>query len=1847
MRLNADDHITKVTLNGNTLFQGSGGVYHSNTLVLPTGPLASTDFNSGPTVNVITVEVEDTGAGGTGLIVDGTLTYQDCERLPIRNITDLTSITFWESTSATPTSPMFEVGSAQLSTKLSGTLSSTNRDFEGVTGSEFYDVFYSDWDGAPNSLGEFVTIEAVWPVGAPRGGGLNIARVDFDGTGKSANSVASFVALGDNALPNNVGNAVDVDPNVLTDTTMGNTIEQTQRLRVTVGFPCGCVAPPSDMVAWWPLDETASATSFQDIIGGNNGAPLASPVGTTLGPQPIAGVVGGAIHFPKFGNGLSGARVDPQGALANIGAANFTIDAWVQVPAATANQLHYIVNKFDTTQNRGYALYIVSPGVEGNERLEFKWGDGSNVSTVQTISSLTTDQWHHVAVTFVRNAASSPLDIRLYVDGVQRGQQTGNPPGLGSLVNFISLEIGWQPSSIDEPITIDELEIFNRALLQSEIQSLVNAGSAGKCRPDSCPAITIDPATLQNGTAGVAYTQSVTATGGAKPDVFRLDSGSLPAGMTLSSDGQLMGTPIQTGLFTFTVKVTDANGCIGTRSYQLVVECPEIIISPALPSGTTGSAYDQTLTATGGCAPHSFRVAAGTLPSGLTLSLDGTLSGTPTVPGNFHFIASVSNSCGCTGTRSYLLTINCGAVGRPYTYRAGNVDNFALPNDPTSRNSALTAAFPAATWKNFDDPAINRFVGHTFTGLPSNIVKAELEVRRSQSIGFNDTINLAFTPGSPTVVWSIPMVSLATNNQTFTLDVANLPPNGSFSTNLIPTLAAKRSLDVVIQDDTTVDYIKLHIWTCPARFFAFGLPHDVLGQAELNKDADGNLVVSQIGSTGLNGVEIDLGQAGGWDGEWSEIDQSTLPVGAFLQTKLTGSVDGIPNAEIGTARVVKTAQSVALQTSFASLGATTLRYDFYRAGQLIETHKGQPGNQPLRMAAGGTKWTRDAHYSIIGSAGIGNSNNQPCTTPGYPCLFAGYTFGNTLASFRIGTGITTADEVRVYPEDAGVGAVGGNLRVGITLSNIPKLTIRGEAIRAFGLIHRALGGATFEAFESGLATAGLDDGALDGELIELGKANSFNFELDPIDLLGAAPLGASLQAETFGSRNGALNQSLGKLTITKTNADYLFMPDFSLIGSNTQRIQILNGDAAVLELAGQTAPVITASSWPRQIGTIGGHLVESFTFEFDSGTTFRVNGTTYHGNRLRVLAENLTGVTDFRSAFALRAGRFREFTLKAARVNSLDLPVDPITTNCKVTAAEFNSWFETGAVSLNGVAKPANSVTFSDIANCDFYKWSAQMFLWVNSPAPPRYGGGARIFGSPAFFDVSSLDANNDRTLIPHGISLNSTQLGLMSARVAPTGRHGLSLIRDTDGTTREIEPPQFGPTGKQLILNNRGERFEIGRIKTKYDKKPVFFDTAGRVIEGARPLIRTNLPDLNPALIVQEFRVNADRIFLDPVGNVVNVEQGQADGSVLMSQNGSLVYYMSMVNDVYAFFLTGTKNGEITLNPTQFPTTQAELDEIIAFAQDNGTTFPDPEALAIELKTAWVEAAGLPNLSTYITMTATIPTYDTKNPNLWVPKVPNGQKTALMALVGMHVVGSTAGHPEMIWATFDHKDNAPSGTYTYLSTSGVKRVDPDFSQDYLFCAANPDTSQLNKAHMRQLLGNPGDPVKIEAIGSFKISPSNTIRGNAWGAALTTSPNPIVSPDLFNPTLATVSRSNSELISLNNNVRGMLDGADVRNNYIFTGATWTINGAGATSNYGRPGNVVTIDGTAVGTSQLANVTMETYQQAIQQTLSPLTIKTTFNKFGNNCFSCHGSNTTRVSHIFFTAHDPTRGIKPLF
>ena len=87
----------------------------------------------------------------------------------------------------------------------------------------------------------------------------------------------------------------------------------------------------------------------------------------------------------------------------------------------------------------------------------------------------------------------------------------------------------------------------------------------------ACPVVTLAPATLPNGTVGVAFNQTITASGGTAPFNFTVTSGALPAGLTLTSGGVIAGTPTLPGTFPFVVTVIDASGCGGTIPLTITI----------------------------------------------------------------------------------------------------------------------------------------------------------------------------------------------------------------------------------------------------------------------------------------------------------------------------------------------------------------------------------------------------------------------------------------------------------------------------------------------------------------------------------------------------------------------------------------------------------------------------------------------------------------------------------------------------------------------------------------------------------------------------------------------------------------------------------------------------------------------------------------------------------------------------------------------------------------------------------------------------------------------------------------------------------------------------------------------------------------------------------------------------------------------------------------------------------------------------------------------------------------------------------------------------------------------------
>lgn len=118
-----------------------------------------------------------------------------------------------------------------------------------------------------------------------------------------------------------------------------------------------------------------------------------------------------------------------------------------------------------------------------------------------------------------------------------------------------------------------------------------------------------------------------------------IESGTLPTGTSfqqISGDtGIITGLLLTSGSYTFTVKATGGS-CIERHTYTVSVLG---ILSPsAIPGGQSGTAYTYQILSGGGIPPINYVLDGGTLPAGLTLNPNGSITGTPTQTGTFYFI---------------------------------------------------------------------------------------------------------------------------------------------------------------------------------------------------------------------------------------------------------------------------------------------------------------------------------------------------------------------------------------------------------------------------------------------------------------------------------------------------------------------------------------------------------------------------------------------------------------------------------------------------------------------------------------------------------------------------------------------------------------------------------------------------------------------------------------------------------------------------------------------------------------------------------------------------------------------------------------------------------------------------------------------------------------------------------------------------------------------------------------------------------------------------------------------------------------------------------------------------------
>jgi hypothetical protein len=229
-----------------------------------------------------------------------------------------------------------------------------------------------------------------------------------------------------------------------------------------------CVPAPSGMVGWWKGDGNAA-----DALAGNNG--------TFVNENYTTGMVGQAFHFDGNSGGVILAD-QPAYALTN----SLTIEGWIRPVGSGAK----IFVRGDSRP--GLDPYELS--MEYDNKFYFHINQSDNTGVIINSGPISYNQWVHVAATLDGSTGT----MSLYTNGVLAAQTTTTVRPFGPLVASDSPGVGIGNvnfSGINFPFNgdIDEIALYNRALSQAEIQSIYNAGSAGKCPLASVPSSVPSP----------------------------------------------------------------------------------------------------------------------------------------------------------------------------------------------------------------------------------------------------------------------------------------------------------------------------------------------------------------------------------------------------------------------------------------------------------------------------------------------------------------------------------------------------------------------------------------------------------------------------------------------------------------------------------------------------------------------------------------------------------------------------------------------------------------------------------------------------------------------------------------------------------------------------------------------------------------------------------------------------------------------------------------------------------------------------------------------------------------------------------------------------------------------------------------------------------------------------------------------------------------------------------------------------------------------------------------------------------------------------------------------------------
>jgi hypothetical protein len=393
-----------------------------------------------------------------------------------------------------------------------------------------------------------------------------------------------------------------------------------------------------------------------------------------------------------------------------------------------------------------------------------------------------------------------PVSLPNGVAGVTYNQMASVTGGVGAVAYSISagslptgLSLDSNTGSISGTPTVTGTSNFDITAIDANTCTGTNSYSI----TIACPTL-VFPASLPNGTAGVAYNQTASTSGGVGAVAYSITAGSIPTGLSLDSNtGNISGTPTVTGTYNFDITASDINACTGVSPYSVIINCP-----------TGGASF--TVSPSSLCADAGLTTISGGLPMGGLYSGTGiTVSDFDPAVGTQIITYSVVDGFGCTQTANSTITVNnlpavtassdatLNAIcnGAPVTLTGGGADTYTWNNSVANAVAFTptdTATYMVTGTQTSTGCSATANITITVNNLPTVIANSDeisdticsgtsvtLTGSGADTYSWNNgvTDNVSFLPlGTTTyIVTGTQMLTGCSDTDTITITVNSLP----------------------------------------------------------------------------------------------------------------------------------------------------------------------------------------------------------------------------------------------------------------------------------------------------------------------------------------------------------------------------------------------------------------------------------------------------------------------------------------------------------------------------------------------------------------------------------------------------------------------------------------------------------------------------------------------------------------------------------------------------------------------------------------------------------------------------------------------------------------------------------------------------------------------------------------------------------------------------------------------------------------------------------------------------------------------------------------------------------------